>query len=683
MAARVLDCPQCGAPVTFRSSIAVFAVCEHCRAMVVLHGADLKSIGVMAALPPDLSPFQIGARGEWKGRGFEIVGRLRVEWEQGSWNEWCIVYDAKTTGWLAEAQGLLMISFAATLSEKLPAEASFYTPNLHLKLNGAPWAVTDVKKVSYRAAEGELPFAASPRENRVSVDLIGATDGFASIELDGKTLELFTGEYAQFTELNLTNLRPVPGWNAEIAEEKGKTNALSCPSCGAVVSLRAAGQSMSAVCGSCGVVIDTATPELQVIQQADAAVRKLAPLLPIGQRGKLFDADYEVVGFVSRSDKWSTWSEYLLFNPWLGFHWLVSFQGHWTLIDRLASMPDETANTVYCAGRSYNLFAKGSATVKGVLGEFYWKVQRGEEAEVADYIAPPEIISRETYPRLAEVTWSHGKYVEPSVIGDAFAAKDLPIPEGIYLNQPNPFAQKWKEIRWMFFLSLPILFLIWAFTMPKSVRLIDAPLVFQRPRAAVVAPTATPSSTLSSRTKENDDLFAFLRATEAAERARHPSPSATPFIPIPAETQPTLVTAHFQLTGEDQRVEISANADVDNSWLDLDVDLVNAQTNQSIPAPLEVAYYHGYDSDGSWTEGGTNAHIELPAVPAGEYFLTIDPTADAKIDRLPFTIHVESGGAFFGNCIVVLLLVLFYPVMLLWRSYLFEKERWSDSDFSP
>ena len=46
----------------------------------------------MAALPPDLSPFQIGTRGEWKGRGFEIVGRLRVEWEQGSWNEWCILY---------------------------------------------------------------------------------------------------------------------------------------------------------------------------------------------------------------------------------------------------------------------------------------------------------------------------------------------------------------------------------------------------------------------------------------------------------------------------------------------------------------------------------------------------------------------------------------------------------------
>ena len=481
MAARVLDCPQCGAPVTFRSSIAVFAVCEHCRSMVVLRGADAELMGVMAALPPDLSPFQIGTRGEWKGRGFEIVGRLRVEWEEGSWNEWCIFYDAKTTGWLAEAQGLLMISFASPLSEQLPAEISFYAPNLRLQLNGAPWTVTDAKTVKYRAAEGELPFTAPPDESRVSVDLIDAKGGFASIEIDGKELELFTGEYAQFTALNLTNLRKVPGWDGEIEQEKGKTSALSCPSCGAAVNLRAAGQSMSAVCGSCGAIVDTATPQLQVIQEADAAVRKLAPVLPIGQRGKLLGVDCEVIGFVSRTEDSVTWFEYLLFNPWLGFQWLVSFQGHWTIVDRLTSVPDESGNTVYFAGRSYKLFAKGTATVGGVLGEFYWKVQRGEQAEVADYIAPPEIISGETYPGLAEVTWSHGNYITPKEVEEAFGVQDLPAPVGVYLNEPNPFAKKWREIRWPFFLSLPILFLVWAFSMPRDVELANASFVFQRP----------------------------------------------------------------------------------------------------------------------------------------------------------------------------------------------------------
>jgi ribosomal protein S27AE len=676
MAARVLDCPQCGAPVTFQSSIAVFAVCEHCRSMVVLRGAALEALGVMAALPPDLSPFQIGTRGEWKGRGFEIVGRLRVEWEEGSWNEWCILYDAKTTGWLAEAQGLLMISFATPLSETLPAETSFYAPNLQLQLNGATWTVTDAKTVKYRAAEGELPFAAPPDESRVSVDFIGAKGGFSSIEIDGKELELFTGEYAQFTALNLTNLRKVPGWDGEIEQEKGKTTALSCPSCGAAVNLRAAGQSMSAVCGSCGAIIDTATPELQVIQKADEAVRKLLPLLPIGQRGKLLGVDCEVIGFVSRTEDSSTWFEYLLFNPWLGFQWLVSFQGHWTIVDRLTSMPAESGNKVYFAGRTYKLFAKGTATVGGVLGEFYWKVQRGEQAEVADYIDPPEIVSGETYPGLAEVTWSHGKYITPKEVEDAFAVTDLPAPEGVYLNQPNPFAKKWREVRWPFFLSLPILFFVWAFTIPREVKLLEAPFVFQRPLAPAPAPGPTVTPIPGS----------FFDTIYKLQQQSRPSatPTSTPVSPPPTvDTQQTLVTPHFQLDGGDQRVEIEANAGVDNSWLDLDMDLVNAKTNETIPAPLEISYYHGYDSDGSWTEGDKNSSIALPAVPAGEYFLTIEPSADAKIDRLPFTVRVKSGGVFFGNCIVVLLLVMFYPIMVLWRGIRREKARWSESDFTP
>ncbi|MEY2563428.1 MAG: hypothetical protein QOH88_1621 [Verrucomicrobiota bacterium] len=695
MAARVLDCPQCGAPVTFRSSIAVFAVCESCRSMVVLHGADLTSIGVMAALPPDLSPFQIGTRGEWKGRGFEIVGRLRVEWEQGSWNEWCIIYDAKTTGWLAEAQGLLMISFPTPAGDPLSAEADSYSPNESLQINGATWTVTDVKTVTYRAAEGELPFAAPPQESRTSVDLVGTKGGFATIELDGDEAELFAGEYAEFTALNLANLKPVPGWDGEIEQEKNKTKALSCPSCGAAVNLRAAGQSMAAVCGSCGTVIDTATPELKVIQEADAAVKGLAPVLPIGQRGKLLAVDYEVVGFVSRGDQYSTWSEYLLFNPWLGFHWLVTFQGHWSLIDRVTSMLDESGQTVEFAGTDYKLFAKGMTTVKGVLGEFYWKVQRGEETEVADYIAPPQIVSRETYPGLAEVTWSHGTYVMPKVVGDAFAVPDLPEPEGIYLNEPNPYTKKWREIRGMFFLSLPILFLVWAFTIPTQVKRVEASFVFQRPR---VVSTSAPLSTTTSDSGRKE-FFELLATMDAREKARaagikpiaSPSasvrtvtpPTPSPSASVPAEAQQTFVTPHFELTGGDQRLEIEATAAVDNAWLDLDIDLVNAKTEQTFPAPLEISHYTGYDSDGSWSEGSDKASVALAAIPPGEYFLTIEPSADAKISSLPFTVRAQSGGVFFANYLVVLLAVMFYPIMIWWRGVRREKERWSDSDFGP
>jgi hypothetical protein len=121
---------------------------------------------------------------------------------------------------------------------------------------------------------------------------------------------------------------------------------------------------------------------------------------------------------------------------------------------------------------------------------------------------------------------------------------------------------------------------------------------------------------------------------------------------------------------------------VDNSWLDLDLDLVNAKTNASFSTAIQVSYYHGYDSDGSWTEGSQNASATFAGVPRGEYFLVLEPTGDEKAPEIPCTVRVLSGGVFFGNFIVVLGLVLFYPVMLLWRGARFEKARWDESDFS-
>ena len=77
-------------------------------------------MGLMAQLPPDMTPFQIGTTGQWQGTGFSVVGRVRVSWADGSWNEWCLLFGDGRTGWLGEAQGLLMISFVVEPSTPLP-----------------------------------------------------------------------------------------------------------------------------------------------------------------------------------------------------------------------------------------------------------------------------------------------------------------------------------------------------------------------------------------------------------------------------------------------------------------------------------------------------------------------------------------------------------------------------------
>ena len=141
-----------------------------------------------------------------------------------------------------------------------------------------------------------------------------------------------------------------------------------------------------------------------------------------------------------------------------------------------------------------------------------------------------------------------------------------------------------------------------------------------------------------------------------------------------------MVTRHFQIGGQGQKLLIEGSANVDNSWLDLDFDLVNAKTNETFPAEMEISYYHGYD-DGAWSEGGQVATATIASVPPGEYYLSVDPDAAPGISRMPFTVRVRQGGVFASNFLMSLALVLCYPLYILWRRYAFERSRWSESDY--
>ncbi len=596
--------------------------------MVVLRGENTESPGEMAALPPDLTPFKVGAKGEWKGKAFEIVGRVRVGWEQGSWNEWCISMQGGELGWLAEAQGLLMVSFEAVPPEQIPADPSDYAEEAKLDLMRKRWSVDGVKRCVCLAAEGELPFTAVPGSPRVSVDLSRKSGEFASIELSETAPEFYSGEFSKFNDLRLRELRPVPGWDAEVAEEKNQTSSLTCPSCGSAVELRAAGQSMSAVCGSCGSVIDTATPEFAIIEKAEQVARRVRPLIPLGARGKLSGVEYEVIGYMDRSDESSQWGEYLLFNPWQGFTWLVYYGGHWNFVTRLNHVDDRGSTNLSYEGIDYKLFSSGKARVVDVIGEFYWKVKRGELANTYDYVSPPYMLSKEVYPELAEVTWSLGKYIPGAEIQSAFGLKDLPPPEGIYPDQPSPGrvtgSSVWRLVLW----AVLALFCV------------EYGCSVMNPEKVI-----------------NSSGFVFRRRAVAPRQVAG----------TPAEPVEILSTSRFQVSGGG-RLVVKAEAGVDNSWLDLDLNLVNAVTNATTSAELEVSYYYGNDS-GYWSEGSKTASVSFPNVTPGEYFLTIDPAADAKIETLPFTLVVQQGGLFLSNFFISLGMILLYPGFLLHASH--------------
>lgn len=151
-------CPSCGAEVHFKSSVSVFAVCEYCKSMIVRHDMDLETIGQMAQLPDDISPFKIGTLGKYNKIRFEIVGRLKVAWSEGYWNEWFLLFENGKSGWLAEAMGFFMLSFEVAETENVP-EREKITIGTRIELFPMRvYSVDDIREAVCIGSEGELPF---------------------------------------------------------------------------------------------------------------------------------------------------------------------------------------------------------------------------------------------------------------------------------------------------------------------------------------------------------------------------------------------------------------------------------------------------------------------------------------------------------------------------------------------
>lgn len=234
------QCPACGAPINFKSSITLYATCEYCTALVIRKDLKLESLGKVARLPNDVSPLQIGTTGKYMGVSFEIIGRLKVAWQKGIWNEWFLLFGNQEEGWLAEAQGMYMMSFEEPYNVLAPAQSDLavtdviqiqidktqlrdarradakYSPSKLYFARGEiskVYVVEDIKAIACLGSEGELPFKAQTGRLSTSVDLTAPNNAFATLEYSvDEGLRYYAGEYVDFDAFAFTNLRELAGW---------------------------------------------------------------------------------------------------------------------------------------------------------------------------------------------------------------------------------------------------------------------------------------------------------------------------------------------------------------------------------------------------------------------------------------------------------------------------------------
>lgn len=171
-----LNCPTCGGAIEGVSPLIRSIDCSYCGAWLRLNN-QLWEGNIGQATPLNAPSFlRVGLRGNTpSGEQYTIRGRLRLQYDQGSWDEWWIENDHGDGFWVEEDDG---VYYRHSTGETMPignaADATRVGQMLALP-NGPTLFITEKFKAVIVGREGMLPN--EPETDSTVMYIDGVADG--------------------------------------------------------------------------------------------------------------------------------------------------------------------------------------------------------------------------------------------------------------------------------------------------------------------------------------------------------------------------------------------------------------------------------------------------------------------------------------------------------------------------
>ncbi len=409
-----------------------------------------------------------------------------------------------------------------------------------------------------------------------------------------------------------------------MSKAQDKLISINCTECSAPIDLHGGRHVKSISCSYCGAVMDN-KDEFKVLDHFYKTNKPFSPL-NVGQQGKIKGIQFTVIGMIKYNNGIYWWLDYQLFSPTHGYAWLTYEDGHFVFSHRVRYRPytfsHEIKSTFSVNNRHYKVYDSYTATVTYVEGELTWIARKGDKSKCLDGIDPPYIFTIEKTEK--EEEYSLGEYIAAETIYRDFKIKDTPKkPLEIHPAQvfePGGFITGLSYAGKKFAVACVAILLILMF-------IDDGEQIF--------------SSQISPQEYKND-----------------------------YQSQP------FTITDANKLIGMYFHSNVDNNWAYFDVTL-HKEGSPSYSLGKEISYYHGHDSEGSWTEGSTSGNVYFKVDEPGTYTFTLEGSGGML---RPVDIEIREGIIVTRYFVILSILFTLSAFALYFKRQSFEAKKWQDED---
>jgi hypothetical protein len=602
----------------------VVLTCAHCDTLLYRE-ADVLRAGTQSVVGEPRGPVALGAKGQVEGQQSEVLGRVRLSYDGGLWDEWYLGEGPTGSRWLVEDEKRYSLERAIDMPRGAHEGMALGD---QLVVSHRNYEVREVGDAVVEGVEGQVPKKVEPGQVFRYVDL-------AELGGSGKLLLEFPpdgpGHAFAGRVVGLGSVRLYGGHQRAVVErvEAPSADSIHCGQCGAPYSPPTKGEPpQTASCSFCDAVLHLDGAQARVVGHRP---RTPAFDLEIGDSGLLLGVRWEVMGRTTwidgegyRSDEFLLWSEEQ------GYLWLEKDNGHYAYTKPAVQAPSireirtrSLGDRCTFDGRSLKLLAKGPARLSYVDGALPWLANVGDTYRFYDFAAAPHVASVELGE--TEMEAFVGQWLDGYAVLSAFKRSSRHRSSSdVHIGQPNPFRR--YQVPGFVLFALGIVNLVLAGSAPLGGR--------------EVARFTIPASATSESEAEESDSFVIDESMGAV-------------------------------------TTVTYSTHVDNSWVWVDLSLLDDESELEVGyTGQEVEYYHGYEGGESWTEGNKTGQHSLLTPPPGTYFL--EGELEYDIDT-PVDVTVVVGGRLARYNLVLGLLFVVAGVMPVLLGSWFEKRRLEDA----